>query len=163
MGKDLASGIGMLALSLIFYYGASGIGTSYMSDPIGPAGLPKLLAIVLGVLSLLLIAQALFRLWKRREKQPPEESYRPWRSHLLAAGMLGIGLGYVLIAEFVGYLVGIALVLLAVALYMGAARSWRAPAIALGGAASFWLLFVGLLGIGQPEGIWHTLLASLGV
>ncbi len=153
----------MLALSVIVYYGASGIGTSYMSDPIGPAGLPKLLAIVLGVLSLLLIAQALLRLWKRREKTPSEKSEKPWRRHLLATGMLGIGLGYVLIAEFVGYLVGIALVLLAVALYMGAARSWRAPAIALGGAATFWLLFVGLLGIGQPEGLWQKLLASLGV
>jgi len=163
MGKDLASGIVMLAISGIVYYGATGIGTSFMSDPVGPAGLPKVLAVVLGVLSLLLIAQASLKLWRTRDKAPAETFEKRWRPHLLAMGMLGIGLGYVVIAEFVGYMAGIALVILATTLYQGAARSWRAPAIAMGGAFSFWLLFVALLNIGQPEGVWVRLLRSLGV
>lgn len=162
MGKDLASGIVMLVISGVVYYGATGIGTSFMADPVGPAGLPKVLAVVLGVLSLILIAQALLKLWRTRDKPASETLEKPWRPHLLATGMLGIGVGYVVIAEFVGYLVGIALVILAVTLYQGAARSWRAPAIALGGAFSFWLLFVALLNIGQPEGVWERLLLSLG-
>ncbi len=163
MGKDLASGIVMLVISGIVYYGSTGIGTSFMADPVGPAGLPRALAVVLGILSLLLIAQASLKLWRARSKTPFETLDKRWRPHLLAAGMLAIGLGYVVIAEFVGYTVGIALVIVATSLYQGAARSWRAPAIAVGGAFSFWLLFVALLNIGQPEGVWEQLLRSLGV
>jgi putative tricarboxylic transport membrane protein len=163
MVKDLASGIGMLALSLVVYFGASGIGTSYMADPIGPAGLPKLLALVLGILSLLLIAKSALDLIKARRRAPVDSSETKWRRHFLAAGMLAIGGAYVLLAEVVGYGVGITLVILATALYQGAARSWRAPVIALGGAISFWLLFVVVLDIGQPEGLWSRLLTSLGV
>ncbi len=163
MGKDLASGIGMLALAILVYFGAGEIGTSFMADPIGPAGLPKLLAMVLGGLSVLLIAKSSFDLFRARRKVSGEESARSRRRHLLAVGMLAIGGVYVLIAELVGYVVGIAIVVLATALYQGAARSWRAPAIAVGGAVSFWLLFVVLLNIGQPEGLWSRLLSSLGV
>lgn len=163
MGKDLASGIGMLVLSIVVYYGASGIGTSYMADPIGPAGLPRSLAVVLGGLAVLLIAKSLIELIRARRKASAATPESPWRRHLLAAGMLAIGGAYVLIAEVVGYMTGIALVILATTLYQGAARSWRAPAIALGGALSFWLLFVLVLNIGQPEGIWSRMLSSLGV
>lgn len=163
MAKDLASGIGMLALSVVVYFGASGIGTSYMSDPIGPAGLPKLLAIVLGGLALLLTGKSSFELIRAHRKATVESSRSTWRPHLLAAGMLAIGGAYVLIAEVVGYMAGITLVILATALYQGAARSWRAPAIAAGGAVCFWLLFVVVLDIGQPEGLWSRLLISLGV
>jgi putative tricarboxylic transport membrane protein len=163
MEKDLASGILMLLLAVVVYYGATEIGTSFMADPVGPAALPKALAVALGAFSLLLIAQSLVGLWKRRREASAKASEKPRRRHLLALGMLAIGVGYVLIAESVGYLVGIALLLLAVILYQGASWTWRPPVIALGGAIFFWLLFVKLLSIGQPEGIWHRLLASLGV
>lgn len=153
----------MLVLAVVVYYGATGIGTSYMTDPVGPAALPKALAVALGVFSLFLILQSLVGFRKRRREAPAKVSEKPWQRHLLAMGMLAIGIGYVLIAEWVGYMVGIALLLLAVTLYQGASWTWRPPAIALGGALFFWLLFVRLLGIGQPEGIWQKLLASLGV
>jgi hypothetical protein len=163
MVKDLASGIGVLLLSALVYYGASGIGSSYMADPVGPAGLPKLLAMVLGGLAVLLIGKSSLELLKARRRASAEVSERPWRPHLPAAGMLAIGVGYVLLAEVVGYVVGIALVILATALYQGAARGWRAPAIAVGGALSFWLLFVFVLHIGQPEGLWSRLSSALGL
>lgn len=153
----------MLALAILVYAGAGGIGSSYMADPIGPQGLPKTLAVMLGGLAVLLIARSLYGLWERRaeasERTPPET----WRRHLLALGMLAIGAGYVLLAETIGYLAGIALVILVTTLYQGARRSWRAPAIAVGGAVSFWLLFVVVLNIGQPEGLWSRMLASFGV
>lgn len=163
MSKDLASGIGMLALSIVVYVGAGGIGSSYMADPIGPQGLPRALSLVLGGLAAVLVAKSLYGLWKRRGATSEGASVEPWRRHLLALGMLAIGGAYVLIAEIAGYVVGIALVILVTTLYQGAGRTWRAPLIAVGGALSFWLLFVVVLDIGQPEGIWPRLLNSLGV
>ncbi len=162
MQKDLYAGAGMLAFSVLFYYGAANLGTSFMTDPVGPDGLPKSLALVLGLLSALLILKSLVPMvtrggFKVLKKADPEAR----RRHLLALGMLGIGIGYVLIAEAVGYFVGIALVIVVTALYQGTRRTWRLPAIAISGAAFFWFLFVEFLKIDQPPGIWSKLFASL--
>ena len=153
----------MLALAAVVYYGAGQIGTTYMADPVGPVALPKGLAVVLGALSIFLILQSVAGLWKRPRKALARVLEKPYRRHLLALGMLGWGVGYVLIAEFLGYMVAIGMLLLVVILYQGASWTWRPPVIALGGAVFFWLLFVRLLGIGQPEGLWQKLLHSLGV
>lgn len=162
MRKDLYAGAGMLAFSLLFYYGADNLGTSYMADPVGADGLPKSLAVVLGILSALLILKSLVSVATRGgfavlNKADPEAR----RRHLLASGMLGIGIGYVLIAELVGYVVGIVLAIVVTALYQGTQRTWRLPVIAVSGAAFFWFLFVEILNIDQPPGIWSKLFASL--
>jgi hypothetical protein len=39
----------------------------------------------------------------------------------------------------------------AVAVYEGVALSWRVAAVAAGGAIVFWVLFVQLLGVEQPQ------------
>ncbi len=56
----------------------------------------------------------------------------------------------------------IALVITVTALYQGTRRTWRLPVIAVSGATFFWFLFVEILKIDQPPGIWPKLLASLG-
>lgn len=163
MQKDLYAGAGMLTFSVLFYYGADNLGTSFMADPVGPDGLPKSLALVLGILSALLILKSLVPMVTRGgfevlKKADPQAR----RRHLLALGMLGIGVGYVLIVEIVGYFVGIALVIVVTALYQGTQRTWRLPVIAVSGAAFFWFLFVEILKIDQPPGIWSKLFVSLG-
>jgi hypothetical protein len=77
---------------------------------------------------------------------------------LWAAGLLAIGIAYLLVVEALGYLVSIALLLIGVALYQGAAAGWRLPLIGIGGALFLWALFVLVLGVSMPRG----LLAPLG-
>jgi hypothetical protein len=45
------------------------------------------------------------------------------------------------------------LLLFAVPLYEGLRLSWRVPAVAAGGAAVFYVLFVIVLGVRQPESL----------
>lgn len=74
--------------------------------------------------------------------------------HLRALGLLVIGAAYLLVVGTIGYLPAMALLLLATAYYIG--RPWSAGllVVALGGAGLYDLIFVRLLGIPLPQGIW---------
>jgi hypothetical protein len=63
-------------------------------------------------------------------------------------------MAYLVVVGSIGYLPAIALLMLATARYMG--RPWSAQliALALGGACLYYLIFVRLLGIPLPPGIW---------
>jgi cell division protein FtsW (lipid II flippase) len=76
---------------------------------------------------------------------------------LRAIGFLLFGAAYILLLPYVGYLAAIALLLAGIAIYEGAARDWKVPAVALGGALFFWAVFVKLLGVQQPPGVFWNL------
>jgi len=59
--KDLAFGSATLAISAGYYWMASTIPESQLADAIGPQGLPKSYAMLLGALSLILIVRSLTR------------------------------------------------------------------------------------------------------
>jgi putative tricarboxylic transport membrane protein len=157
MRKDLLSGLGLLLIAAGFYWAATGIQVSTLADDFGPQGLPKALAICLGVVSLGLIARALIarRVAPSGVEPPPESSEdEPAEATLpRALGLLAIGAGYVAIVRVVGYVPAIALLIAAVAIYEGLRPSLGLVAVALGGAAFFWLLFVQVLGVPQPQGL----------
>jgi hypothetical protein len=155
--RDLVAALVMLGLAALYYAGAAGLPTTMITDPVGAAGLPKSLAVVLGLLSLLLAAKTLVRRRARRAPAPSDDAEAA-RGHRYAIGMLAIGAGYVLAAETVGYVPAIAAAILAAALYQGAGRTWRLPLVAGCGALGLWLLFVRVLDIDQPEGVWPALL-----
>ena len=71
-----------------------------------------------------------------------------------AAGVLAIGVGYVLVAPFAGYVPAIALVIVALAAYQGASLDAKLLLTALAGAVFLWFVFVYLLHIRQPAGLW---------
>jgi multiple sugar transport system ATP-binding protein len=78
-------------------------------------------------------------------------------AHRRAAGMLLLGMGYLVLVGTIGYLPAIALLILATARYMGRPWSAQLVLIAAGGALLYQLLFVRLLGIPLPTGIWPAL------
>lgn len=155
MTKDLFAGILMLVISIAYYYGATRIHIGFAFDPVGADGLPKAIAWTMGGLSLVLIAQALFAIYKgRAERLPGGPQER--RKHRLAIGVLVIGAGYVLILEHLGYLLSLTLLIGIMAWFAGARRDWRLPVIAFAGAAVFWLMFWAL-SINQASGLWSSL------
>ena len=72
---------------------------------------------------------------------------------LRAFGLLGIGALYIPAALLLGYVPALFLLIAGIALYERAKLSWRMGAIAAAGAVLFWLLFVALLGVRQPQSI----------
>ena len=151
MTKNIVCGGAGLALAVGYYLLADDLPRSLLSDPTGADGLPKLLAILLGLLSLALIAMSILRIARGDEGEGESEIVGMGR-HLRAAGMVGLGVLCLLALPWFGYLATIFLFILAVALYAGTRLSLTPVAISATGAAVLWLTFVRLFGIPMPAG-----------
>ena len=154
-GRRIAFGVLMLILAVVYYVSASAIPQSGLADTVGPQGLPRVYAAALAALALGRIV---------RSRQPAtvrgvsaDDGGQPSTDVLRSLGLLVIGVGYVLIVPWAGYIAAIALLIAATAGYQ--ARAWRRTdaAVAVAGAVFLWILFVLLLGIRQPDGIWPAL------
>jgi len=170
MDRDLAFGGTTLALSAGYYWMAAAIPRSQLADAVGPQGLPRTYAVLLGVLSLALIVKSLRA--RAQTSRASDDSRSPVsgpRSSVLrspsplwrVAGMLAIGIVYILVAPWLGYLPSIAALILATTYYQGGAIKGQAATVAavvaLCGGILFWLLFVVLMRVPQPPGWWPPL------
>ena len=162
MSRDFFAGCGLLVFSVIYYLTAAAIPESQLSDSVGPSGMPKAYGLALGVLAILLIAQALLA---RRQAVASaasaaarENAQGELHSALRGAGMLAIGVTYLILLPFLGYILSVALLIGATAWYQERARPrWVVPT-ALIGAGVLWAIFVEVLQIAQPAGFWPSLL-----
>jgi putative tricarboxylic transport membrane protein len=153
MSLDLAFGLAMVALAGSYYTTAAAIPASFLDDVVGPAGLPQIYSFVLAGLAAVQVVRALVM------RRPPTGAVQPAGRALLdsrIAVTLGIGIAYGAVLPWLGYPASIALLLAATAGYMVGGINKRVVAVAVAGGAVFWLLFVWLLGIPQPEGIWTS-------
>jgi hypothetical protein len=147
VNRDGALGIIGLVLAGAYYLMASDVPESLLSDAVGPAGLPKIYAVVLAGLSLMLAGRGF-------TPRLAGESFPVAR----AAGLLALGVVYLVIVDSVGYIVAVALLIAATVWYQGGVFRPRILLVAAGGAVLFWLMFVRLLGVPHPPGIWESLL-----
>lgn len=167
MTRDAWIGVVFLAFAVVYWIAADGIRISPLDGPVTAAGLPKSLAYALGILAVLLIARSLALKWlvarpaQGEEKQEDGEPQADRRPHLRAVGMLAIGVGYLLVVPYLGYMLSIMGLVLIAALYIGARFDLKTGAIAALGGLFFYVLFVQLLDIPLPPGVWPDLLRSL--
>ena len=154
--RDFVCGLIVVALACGYFALTSDIQTSQLADDVGADGLPRLYAFARGGLGLALTRATAPRrattLPAANDNAPSDggEAKKLWR----AAGVLAIGVVYVLLAPVLGYVIAIALVIVATAIYQGGAFGWRLVLIGAGGALFLWLVFVALLHIHQPTGLW---------
>ena len=164
MNRDVALGCLMLTVAGVYYSAATAIPASQLADAIGPQGLPKTYAVVLALLSFILIGQSVWRVRKDPPYDPqnpahapePDSAHSPrvlWRF----AGMLVIGVVYIALVRWVGYIVSLATLIMVTTYYQGGVINRRVAMVAVSGALFFWLLFVFVLGIPQPAGLWSSL------
>ena len=167
MARDLIGGLAAILIGAGYLTMALQIRASALSDTVGPAGFPKALAALMIGLGIVLCGRALIAGRRRRvavtavpesgtaEAAADADSEREFSGFgglVRAAGMLAIGIAYLLIVRAVGYVPAVAALIVAAALYGGAALSWRVFAIGIGGALVYWLVFVLFLGIPLPGG-----------
>jgi hypothetical protein len=138
--RDLACAAIGLTLAGAYWAAANALPTSFLSDAVGADGVPKGLALLLALFSLVIGARALVR---------PAENLQD-KNHLRALGIAALGFAYVVMAAFIGYLISITLLAGAAALYYGAPRRLGVVLFAAGTAAVLWLVFGFTLGIGLP-------------
>jgi putative tricarboxylic transport membrane protein len=158
--RDAIVGLGLMVVAGLYWLGADQIRVSKLEGIVGAQAVPKGLAISLAVLSVLLIAQELLR--PRRAAGPAGEPEAGGsRAHLRAAGMLLIGMGYLAVVGALGYMPALVLLVLASALYLGQSPSARLVLVAVGLAVLYYLIFVRLLGIPLPPGVWPDVWQAL--
>jgi putative tricarboxylic transport membrane protein len=152
--RDLACSAALLWVAASYYLAATDISRSALGDELGARGLPTAYAALLAALAVLLLAKASLGLLRRRTARaadaPEHGQPRVGRTLRRAAGVLGIGVAYVLAVPFIGYPIAIAAVISAMAVYQGERRTVRIALVAILGAVGFWTFFELLLGIPMP-------------
>jgi hypothetical protein len=138
---------------------------SDIADVIGAQGLPKTYAALLAILSIVLIGRAALARRTAAVPDAPAVSVAPpvsegppvpkhvgWRTF----GMLLNGALYVALVTRLGYILSIAGLIASTIAFQGGELNRRSIAVAAGGALVLWLLFVRLLHIPHPPGIWPS-------
>lgn len=151
--RGLVLGTVMLAVAAAYYWLTTQVPQSALDDAVGPVGLPRLYAIVLAALSIVLIVRSLIATVRRQSRRSDDGRQGSWRF----AGILLIGVVYVAIVPWLGYMVSIALLIASTAWYQGGAITGRVVIVAVSGALLLWLLFVAFLRIPQPPGAWTSI------
>ena len=159
--RELVLGCATLAIAAGYYLMAIRIPSSDIADVIGAQGLPKTYAAMLAVLSILLIGRAAFARRTAVAPVPPEPTDAApavrrvgWRTF----GMVMNGALYVALVPTLGYMVSIVGLIASTIYFQGGELNRRSLAVAVGGALLLWLLFVRILHIPHPAGIWPSLL-----
>jgi hypothetical protein len=146
VNRDGVLGLLLLAVAAAYFAAAAAIPPSTLADAVGPGGLPRAYAVVLGVLAIGQLARA-----RGGGVRGPALS----RQLLLrVAGLLGLGVAYLIAVPWAGYPLSIACLLIGTASYQGGRLDRRVVSVGVGGAALLWLIFVLVLGIQYPVGAW---------
>ena len=158
--KDLICALLLLLAAGGYYVASLGINRSALADEVGATGLPTAYAIALAALAMALAVKALlsWRFAPGRGRGSDGDFRSEGKRLVRAVGMLAIGIGYVIVVDFVGYTLSLVAVIALVAIYQGERMDRRLATIALGGGALFFVFFDLLLGIDMPTGFWPRLL-----
>lgn len=168
--KDVWIGLILLAVTAFYWRTANTIPISPLDGVVNAAAVPKALAMVMAAFCVILIARALAIEWMfvraaraaagatAPQRLAGGERDATLRDHLRAAGILVIGAGYLLILPYLGYLPSMILLVATVAVFIGSRASLYTLGVATATSVVFYLLFVQLLDIPLPPGIWPSLL-----
>lgn len=141
---DLAIGLGLLAFTVFYAQQSFLIRRGFASDRLGPAFFPRLLALALGVLAVILVVRALAG--RSDPSRPPAI-----RAGAFAA-MLALLVAYGLLMPRVGFVLATPVLLGAVIWILGL-RAWTALiGTALGVTAVLYVLFGRALHVLLPMG-----------
>ena len=158
--REMVLGCATLAIAAGYYLMAIRIPQSDIADVIGAQGLPKTYAALLAALSIILIGRAVLARRTAVAAEPRTTAVDPaaprhvgWRTF----GMLMNGVLYVALVPRLGYILSIAGLIASTIYFQGGDLNRRSAAVAVGGALLLWLLFVRILHIPHPAGIWPSM------
>lgn len=164
MDRDLVCGVIAFAIALTYLAAAAAIPESAIGDTVGAAGVPHLLGYGLALMSALYVGQRLLLMRAGISPAGEEEGEsrgvfdHPLSAFGWAAGAVAICAVFIFLFETAGYFLSVALLVFAMCVYQGVKPDIRLAAISVGGAVVFWLIFVTLLGVHMPLGIWPDLI-----
>ncbi len=158
LSRDFVGGLVAIALGSLYLVFSFRQRVSALADTIGPAGMPKVLGILMVALGIILCATGCLSIpvsLLRRHQSEWEGEARKIFAGIRAAWHCSVI--YLFLLACLGYVFSIALLLAAVAFYLGAACQLANDAvIAAAGAVVLWAIFVVLLGVPMPAGTFFS-------
>jgi putative tricarboxylic transport membrane protein len=140
---DLWAGLALMALAAAYYAAARAIPESLLSDEVGAAGLPTLLAAALGACGALLTLRS----------QAASTMAISFAISPRALGLIAVMAAYIVLMPVAGYPIMLAALIIAAALIAGLRPAWSLLVTAPVAGVVFWLIFVRLFGIAMPAGL----------
>jgi hypothetical protein len=140
---DLWIGLALVALAAAYYAEARAISDSLLTDEVGAAGLPTLLAAVLAISGAALAVRS----------QGAAAIRVTFAFTSQALGLVALMVAYIFLLPITGYPLLIAALVAGVALLAGARPTLGLGLIAILAGAFFWLTFHWLFGITMPAGL----------
>jgi len=163
MRRDGITGMVLMVLALAYYGMADALPRSMLSDEVGADGFPKMLAIVLFLLSTVLLLTDFFKKHCVDPTADQERKTGEKRAALKAGGMLLLGIVYLLSISWIGYPLAAGLLIAAVILYQKEPLSPKVILTAGLGGIFFWVFFVFALRIPMPMGFLAHLFTTGGL
>jgi putative tricarboxylic transport membrane protein len=160
MRRDWITGLLLMGVAFGYYYMADALPRSLLSDEVGADGFPKLLAISLFLLSVIMVVMGVFTRPSVTAAEAQEKAVTERHAALKAAGMFLLGVGYLAVVTWVGYPVAVGLLIAGVLLFQRETLSLKLVIIACFGGIFFWFFFVIVLKIPLPSGIWSDLFSG---
>ena len=117
---------------------------------IGPAAVPTVVGILLGVVGVVMAARA----WWELRRAAPGPALPPRGRLIRLAAMIGVLVGFAVLLPVLGYVVCAALLFTGAALLLGAPHPARTAAYGWTLAGLVFLLFDRLIGLALPTGPW---------
>ncbi len=156
INRDMVGGISAVLIGILYLYFATQIRASALDDSFGPGGMPRAYGILMVLLGLIITVGGLIKAIREKSSTSTRKEWAGQGNRVLwAAGLLAIGVVYLLIVPVAGYAIAIGLLLAATGIYQGSGLTWKIGLVALGGAAALWAIFVLLLGVSMPPGVFH--------
>ena len=150
LSRDFVGGLAAIAIGTFYLIFAYDLRTSALDDIVGPGGMPRAYGWVLVGLGAALGLTSMISRWRA---DMTEEWSDQGRRVAWAAGLLGIGIVYLLIVKSLGYLLSMCLLIAATMIYHGEKPSAKVIGVSIFGAALLWALFVFVLGVSMPPGL----------
>ncbi len=148
--RDFVGGVAALVIGGVYLVYAYDLRASALDDLVGPGGMPRAYGWVMVLLG---AALCLVTLATRRTAETGAEWTGQGRRIAWAAGLLGIGILYLLVVKTLGYLLSMMLLIAATMVYHGERPSAKMIGTAIFGGIVLWALFVFVLGVSMPPGL----------
>jgi len=149
-----------MGLAYWYYRMADALPHSLLEDEVGADGFPKLLAISLFLLSVIMVIMGAFTRPSVTAAEAREKAATERHAALMAAGMLLLGVGYLIVVSWVGYPLAAGLLICGMLLFQRQTLSLKLVITACLGGIFFWFFFVIALKIPLPPGIWSQLFSG---
>lgn len=150
LSRDFVGGMAAIVIGAFYLVFAYDLRASALDDLVGPGGMPRAYGWVLVGLGFALCITTMISRWRADISAEWDDQGRriAW-----AAGLLGIGIAYLLIVKSLGYLLSMCLLMAATMIYHGERPSAKVIGTSIFGAAILWALFVFVLGVSMPPGL----------